>query len=139
MTEQEKDELFGEFVVRMAEIDQQDKRLSVARNNHVLRGMTAYYKDCFAYGNPKRKVEIWEYDKDGIQHYKFFGLYQTYLKLRACVPFLVQMKKLKGKCRDHYTSKYSSSTIILEDSDYEEATKVGKMLLDFMVKYIEED
>lgn len=139
MTEQEKDELFSEFVVRMAEMDAKDKRLVVAKNNRIMRGITAYYNECFGYNNPNRKVELWEYDENGIEHYKFLGLYQTYLKLRACVPWLVQMKKARGKGNEEYVARHELQTVPLEEEDYEEATKVGKMLLDFMVKYIEED
>lgn len=130
MTEEEKEELFTEFAVKFAEMDKQDKRLAITKNNHILTGMSKEYCKVWRSGSSKLSC-------------RYLGVYSAYLKLRAAVPFMVYAKKyakaLETEGADIRPFRYSAETYGLENEDIEEATKAGKILLDAMYKYLTEE
>ena len=130
LTEEEKEELFTEFAIKFAEMDKEDKRLTVAKNNHALAGMSKEYYKVWRSGSPKLS-------------YRYLGVYSAYLKLRAAVPFMICAKKyakaLEIEGADPRPFRYSAETYGLENEDIEEATKAGKILLDAMYKYLIEE
>lgn len=133
LTPQEKEELFNEFVIKMAEMDRKDKQLSVAKNNHCLAGVSRYYHENFDHTNP------WATHREEVRHY--FFVYNCYKKLRAAVPALVMSKKYCNPVTDvnYYSVKkqgQGSSDPVLMEEDIQEANKVGKILLDAMWKYL---
>lgn len=133
LTTQDKEELFNEFIVKMAEMEREDKRLAVAKNNHCLAGVSRYYHENFDHTNPK--AAHWK----EARHYYF--VYNCYKKLRAAVPALVMSKKYSNPVTDvnYYLVKkqgQGSSDPVLMEEDIQEANKVGKILLDAMWKYL---
>ena len=137
LTPQEKEELFNEFVLKIAEMEREDKRLAVAKNNHCLAGVSRYYHENFDHTNPRA-----EHQKEA-RHYYF--IYNCYKKLRAAVPALVMSKKYSNPVTDvnYYLVKnlvkkqgQGGSDPVLMEEDIQEANKVGKILLDAMWKYL---
>ena len=133
MTPQEKEELFNEFVLKMAEMEREDKRLAVAKNNHCLAGVSRYYHENFDHTNPRAKH--WEEVK------RYYFVYNCYKKLRAAVPALVMSKKYRNPVTNaNYNlgkkrGQCSSDPVLMEE-DIQEADKAGKILLDAMWKYL---
>ena len=78
-------------------------------------------------------------DPDGWRYLNYWGIYDAYLKLRNAIPYIVNLKKYaaSGEGYEHYGNKRRISELN-PDTDYEEATKVGKILIDAMVKYLKE-
>lgn len=144
LTQQQKDELFDEFLIKLEDANKEE-RVRRAKNAKAMRGVTAYYNDNFGGDLIKpctHQNELFWVDKDGNQTYKYYGLYSAYLKLRETIPNIVMIKKHKGKVRHYYDihkrEEYSRNPT-LEESDAEEATKVGKLLLDTLWNYLTDD
>ena len=136
LSEQQKEELFLEFAVRIAEMEKADKQLGVAKNNHCLAGMGRYYHEQFDYTNPRAA-----HRQDARQ---YFFVYNCYKKLRAAVPAIVMAKKYKDEWNgpNYYAinkTQQGSANPVLMEEDIPEATKVGKILLDAMWKYLTEE
>ena len=124
MTELEKDELFAEFLVRMAELDKDDKKLSSAKNRKALTGVSEYYNKVCNYHQ--------DWMRDDLGLFKFFGIYHAYEQIRRAIPMLVNAK-LRGDVRHE-----QKPTKPLEEWDRDEATKAGKYLIDAMIAYLRE-
>ena len=126
----QKEELFDEFMLKMSEMEQKDKRLAVVKNNHALTGMSREYYKVWRTGTPNL---AWRY----------LGVYSAYQKLRAAVPFMVYAKKyakaLEIEGVDVRRFRYAAEMVGLENEDIEEATKAGKILLDAMKKYLTDE
>lgn len=132
LTEQEKEELFDDFRLRMAELDKEEKRLGAAKNIHALKGMSRYYRDTFDHTNCNSRATKEQWD--------FYNCHRVYSKLRAVIPSMVMAKKYKGK--NVYQLRLSGlrfEEAVLEDEDMEEATKAGKILIDAVIKYLTEE
>lgn len=135
LTNQEKEELFNEFVLKMAELEKEDKRIGVAKNNHCMAGVSRYFHDNFDASNPKAT-----YQHD-VRHYYF--VYNCYKKLRAAIPAIVMAKKYSNPVTEvnYYLKKkegQGGTNPVLMEEDIPEADKVGKILLDAMWKYLTE-
>lgn len=132
LTEAQKDELFADFQLRLAELDKSDKRLAVAKNNHAMKGVTNLYHEMCHSGDTA----------DDYLAYKYPGLYYAYLKLRSAIPNIVMLKKVAkvndGSIPGARLPYRVNQNPVLEDEDMDEATKVGKILLDAVIGYLEE-
>lgn len=132
LTELQKDELFADFQLRLAEQDKADKRLGVAKNNHAMKGVTKVYYDMCRSGN----------SADDYLAYKYPGLYYTYIKLRSAIPNIVLLKKVKkmnnGQLPGVRVPYRVNQNPVLEEEDMDEATKVGKILLETVIRYLEQ-
>lgn len=144
LTDVEKDELFDEFMVKLAQTSKEDRKLSVVKNNHALKGVARYYHDHFDPNNTKLKhdPELFFKNELGEDVYRYFGFYLAYSKLRAAVPTLVMVKKHMNKEYNRFETRRKpefGDNPYLEDEDIEEATKIGSLLLDTFFKYLKEN
>lgn len=142
MTEQEKDELFADFMLRMAEMDKEDKRLSAAKNNSAMKDLTGYYNKTFGRGQGGRTEKTeWLYRKyDGWWYFAADGLYDAYCALRKAVPYIVGAKR--GLNEERPVSRlegYRKQYVLDPEKDREEANKIGRMLIDVMAGYLKGD
>ena len=124
MNDIEKEELFSDFMVRMAEMDKSEKTLRVASNNRALKGMTRYYNE--RKEAERRNGKLWYDGTDGKWGFKYYGMYQAYLELRHAVVFLVNAKH----------NKRNKIGCLIPEMDTKEAEKIGKILIDAMFDYL---
>lgn len=140
MTEQEKDELFADFMVRMAEMDKDEKRLATAKNNSAMKELTNYFNTIIGRrSGGKTKSNEWLYRRDetGWRYFAADGIYDAYCALRKAVPFIVGAKRsLNGEKERPYMSGYKKQYVLDPEKDREEATKIGRMLIDTMIEYL---
>lgn len=145
LTEQEKEELFSEFTVRMAEMDKDEKKLRVAQNNHVMKGVTRYYRNHFDWTNVEvRKDDRVAFDDElGERKMRYYGTYTMYLKLRKVIPNMVMAKKHRNESLPGYLERKNNTDYrddpLLHDEDEAEATKCAEYLFEAMLKYLESD
>lgn len=143
MTEQEKDELFADFMVRMAEMDKDDKRLAVAKNNSAMKELTEYYAEIVdRHSGRKTDKNAWLYrqDETGWWYFAADGLYDAYSAIRKVVPYAVGVKRALNNERPRFKNEgYRKQYVLDPEKDREEATKIGKMLIDAMVRYLKEE
>ena len=97
------------------------KKLRTAENNSALRKMSLYYDQTIR--ELKRNGKA--YDMQGF--FKYYGIYNAYLELRHATVYIVNAKK-KGK--------HENSSRLDRNEDVDEAEKVGKILIDAMMKYL---
>ena len=45
LTDQEKEELFADFMLKFAMMDKEEKKLNTARNIHLMKDMSRYYNE----------------------------------------------------------------------------------------------
>lgn len=142
LTDMEKEELFTEFAIRYSEMDKEDKREAVARNNSVMKDLTKYWEE-----NTHRKTPITD-DKDtswmmrefdGRWYFAADGLYNAYLAIRKVVPYAVGAKRsLEGKKIAGSYPGYKRTYVLNPETDQEEATEIGKRLIDVLLSYVKE-
>lgn len=139
MTNEEKEELFADFMVRMAEMDKDDKRLSAAKNNSAMRELTEYYNEIVdRYSGKVTEKNKWLYRKfDGRWYFAADGMYDSYCALRRAVPYIIGAKRaLNGERPRNKNEGYRKQYVMDPEKDREEATKLGKMLIDTMIEYL---
>ena len=143
LTEIEKEELFNDFMLRLSKTSKEDRKLSVAKNNHALKGVARYYWDNYDPTNIKLKHDPKLFLDTGDpvigEIYRYCGFYNIYLKLRAAIPSIVMAKKHRNKehsYKETHRNPEFSDNPYLEDDDIEEATIVGKILLDAAFNYL---
>lgn len=147
MTEQEKEELFTEFALRYAEMDKEDKRESSARNTSAMKELTKYWEKV-SYINcggryrlddiPKEKQYMYRIF-DGRPYYAADGLYDAYIAIRKVVPFAVGAKRsLEGKPIAGSYPGYKRTYVLNPEKDTDEATDIGKRLIDTLLNYLKE-
>lgn len=147
MTDQEKEELFTEFAVRYAAMDKEDKRESSARNTSAMKELTKYwekvsYRNCGSRYRlddiPKEKQYMYRIF-DGRPYYAADGLYSAYLAIRKVVPFAVGAKRsLEGKKIAGSYPGYKKTYVLNPEKDVDEATDIGKRLIDTLLNYLKE-
>lgn len=147
MTEQEKEELFTEFALRYAEMDKEDKRESSARNTSAMKNLTKYwdkasYRSCgytYRYEDiPDDKKYMYRF-YDGRPYMAADGLYDAYLAIRKVVPFAVGAKRsLEGKPIAGSYPGYKRTYVLNPEKDTDEATEIGKRLIDTLLNYLKE-
>lgn len=146
MNNQEKEELFADFMLRMSEMDHADKRLAVSKNNSAMKKVTAYYQENFgqrwsvARNKPHESV-MWMYSKDpdGRLYFNADGFYQAYCALRKAIPFIVGTKRHLELKWDDLPCKIPTNYVLDPEKDQDEAEKIGKLLIDAMVSYLKSD
>lgn len=138
MTEQEKDELFADFMVQIAKIVKDEERLATAKNNSAMTGLTNYFNTVVGrYSGGRTENNEWLYRRDETGRWYFVadGIYDAYCTLRKAVPYIVGAKKsLNGEKERPYKKQY----VLDPEKDREEATKIGKMLINTMIEYLKE-
>jgi len=139
ISEQEKEELFADFMLRMAEMDKDDKRLSTAKNNSAMKDLTDYFNIITGrYSGGRTENNAWLYRKfEGRWYFAADGLYDSYCALRKAVPYIVGVKRaLDGDRPSTKLEGYRRQYVLDPEKDREEAAKLGKMLIDTMVRYL---
>lgn len=141
LTDQEKDELFTDFMVRMTQMDSADKRIAVAQNNSAMKGLQKYYVDITdRYAGGKTDKNAWLYRQfDGWWFWAADGLYDAYLALRKAIPFIVGVKRaLDGTRPTSKNQGYKKRYVLDPQNDRAEVEKIGKALMDVMFNYLKE-
>lgn len=139
MTEQEKDELFAEFMVRMAEMNKEEKRLSATKNNKAMIDLTEYFNQKIGrYSGGWTEDNKWLYRKEeGWWYFAADGIYDAYLALRRAVPYIVGTKRaLDGERPKNRNEGYRKQYVLDPEKDREEANKIGMILIDAMIGYL---
>lgn len=143
LSEADKEELFTEFVMRYAEMDKEDKRESTARNVSAMKNLTPYWqeKTCLPnrYGKiPKEQEYLWR-EFDGRKYFAADGVYNAYMAIRKVVPYAVGAKRsLQGhKIAGSYPG-YKRTYVLDPEKDRDEATEIGKRLIDVLLEYLKE-
>lgn len=141
LSEQEKEELFADFAVRMAEMDKADKRISVTKNNAAMTDLTTYYNENIGrYAGGKTKENEWLYrqDESGWWYFSADGLYSAYLTLRKAIPYIIGAKRaLNG---EHIPrGQYNRDYVLDKEKDKEMVNEIGKRLIDTMLGYLKEE
>lgn len=138
LSDEEKEELFSDFMVRMAELDKEDKKVSSALNRSAMKDISSYW--ALTIGTERNKSNEWLYRRDetGWWYRSGDGLYNAYLALRKAVPFIVGAKRSLDS-NDYIHSGYGKNYVMDPDKDREEAYKIGKLLIDSMIRYLKGD
>lgn len=147
LSDEDKEELFTEFALRYAEMDKADKREVAARNTSAMKNLTKYwekasYRSC---GYPYTYKDIPE-DKrymyriyDGRPYFAADGLYDAYLAIRKVIPYAVGCKRsLEGKPIAGSYPGYKKTYVLDPEKDTDEATEIGKRLLNTLIDYLRE-
>lgn len=147
LSEEDKDELFAEFALRYAQMDKEDKRESAARNTSAMKNLTKYwekvsYRSCgshYTYEDiPDDKKYMYRL-YDGRPYMAADGLYNAYLAIRKVVPYAVGAKRsLEGTPIAGSYPGYKRTYVLDPEKDTDEATKIGKRLLDVLIDYLKE-
>lgn len=140
LSEEMKEELFSEFAIRLAAMDKEDKKLTSAQNTHVMCKLTKVNEELFGYRDPKNRVGTAGID----DQYLYFGSYDAYLEVRKLVPILIGIKRRADILRKNpkaqvYKSLAYKKKYVLQESDQEEANKLGRILLETIKRYLEEE
>jgi hypothetical protein len=143
LTDQEKEELFTEFALRYSEMDKEDKREATARNNSCMKDLTKYWEE-----RTHRTSSITNYEEDNLLLCRKFdgrwyfaaeGLYNAYLAIRKVVPLAVGAKySLEGKKIAGSCPGYKRTYVLDPEKDRDEATEIGKRLIDTLLDYLKE-
>ena len=147
LSDEDKEELFAEFVYRYAEMDKEDKRETAIRNNMAMKNLTTYWNDVSyrSCGHHYKYEDIPDEKKylyrifDGRPYYAADGLYDAYLAIRKVVPYAVGAKKsLRGEKIAGSYPRYKRTYVLDPEKDTDEATEIGKRLLDVLINYLRE-
>lgn len=141
LTDQEREELFADFLVRMTEMDKEDKKVTIARNNSALKGMSRYFNKVKKEGCEGKDPWMMEHDPgDPRRFFNYYGIYEAYCNMRKVVPLLVNIKKHANEKTGYYHSHNHRRIAELDpEEDLEEATRCGKFMIDAMIKYLREE
>lgn len=139
LSEEMKEELFSEFSLRLAEMDKEDKKLTSAQNTHVMCKLTKIQGELFGWKNPENRIGTPGID----DQYLYYGSYDAYLEIRKLIPIVVGIKRRADTLRKDPKAKVFKSfaykkKYVLQESDQEEATKLGRILLETIKRYLEE-
>lgn len=140
LSEEMKEELFSEFALRLATMEKEDKKLTSAQNTHVMCKLTKVNEELFGYRDPKNRVGTAGID----DQYLYFGSYDAYLEVRKLVPIVIGIKRradiLRKDSRARADKKFGyRRKYVLQEGDQEEATKLGRILLETIKRYLEEE
>lgn len=125
LDEETKEKLFNDFLIRMSTMEKEEMTKNGALNRKALSGMKKYFVEA------EEKLNDKHYRRECMR-------YDIYKELRKIVPILVTEKL----CRDNEiagsdTWNYNRRGYVLEtEQEAEEATKVGKILIDAMFGYL---
>ena len=128
MTEQEKEELFAEFALRMAMEEKEDKSLCNRKNLSTLTNVSSYVQNTV-------RLELNELEKK--YRSDCWGWYDTIGLIRKVIPYAVGVKRRLHHCfetsseNDYGRKKYTLNP----DVDREEAYQCGKLLIDALLTY----
>ena len=132
MTEQEKEELFAEFALKLALEEKEDKSLYNRKNLSALTGVSDYCA---------KKFRPVVFDLERKHHGDCWGWYDSVLLIRKVIPYAVGVKRRLHHCfetsseNDLGRKKYTLNPEV----DREEAYRCGKLLLDALLEYWKED
>ena len=140
LNEEMKEELFSEFALRLAEMDKEDKKLASAQNTHVMCKLTKINEELFGWKRSENRVGTPGID----DQYLYYGSYDAYLEVRKLVPIVIGIKRRADILRENpkarvYKSFAYKKKYVLNESDQEEATKLGRILLETIKRYLEEE
>lgn len=125
ITEREKEELFTDFALRLAQEDKEDKKLSVRMNNSAMKKVSRYYD----------AIEI------GTEKQDRYGIYDCYQAIRKVIPLAVGLKhRMNGDFVNdprYNRWSYCKSYVLEPGKDDDEAEEIGKLLLDALKTYVE--
>jgi hypothetical protein len=147
LSDEEKEELFTDFMLRFAEMDKKDKREVAARNARAMKDLTKYWYDVSyrSSGDHIRYDDIPDGKKymyriyDGRPYFAADGLYDAYLAIRKVVPYAVGAKRsLEGQKIAGSYPGYKRTYVMDPEKDTDEATEIGKRLLDTLIEYLKE-
>ena len=139
LSEEMKEELFSEFALRLAAMDKEDKKLTSAQNTHVMCKLTKVNEELFGYRDPKNRVGTPGID----DQYLYYGSYDAYLEVRKLIPIVIGIKRRADILRENPKAQVDKSLAykkkyVLQENDQEEATKLGRILLETIKRYLEE-
>lgn len=145
LTDQEKEELFAEFALRYAEMDKEDKREVAARNTSAMKNLTKYWNEvsyrscsCVYKDIPDDKKYMYRF-YDGRPYMAADGLYDAYLAIRKVIPYAVGCKRsLEGNPIAGSYPGYKRTYVLDPEKDTDEATEIGKRLIDTLLNYLKE-
>ena len=143
LSEEDKEELFTEFVARYAELDKEEKRKAATLNTATMKDVTKYweartrrvdlYKDI-----PEEQRYLYR-ECDGRPYYAADGIYDAYLAIRKAIPYAVGCKRsLEGFQIAGSHPGYRRTYVLDPEKDKDEATEIGKRLIDALLGYLKE-
>lgn len=143
LSEEDKEELFTEFVARYAELDKEDKRGSTTRNTMAMKKLTLYWQEKTRHVGLLEKVpkdlEYLYREFDGRKYFAADGIYDAYMAIRKVVPYAVGAKRsLQGQPIAGSYPGYRKTYVLDPEKDLEEATDIGKRLIDVLLGYLKE-
>ena len=147
LSDEDKEELFTEFVLRYSEMDKEDKHEVAARNTSAMKNLTKYWNEVsyrssghwYTYKDiPDSKKYMYRI-YDGRPYMAADGLYDAYLAIRKVIPYVVGCKRsLEGKTIAGSYPGYKRTYVLDPEKDTDEATEIGKRLIDTLLNYLKE-
>lgn len=144
LSEEDKEELFTEFCIRYSEMDKEDKRTAAAQNTSAMKNLTKYWESrthrvSLAKDIPEDQEYLYR-EFDGRKYFAADGIYNAYLAIRKVVPYAVGCKRsLQGYQIAGSHSGYKRTYVLDPEKDTDEATEIGKRLIDVLLDYLKEE
>ena len=124
ISDQEKEDLFDEFILRMAKMSKEEKSIRGCKNKSAM----------------KHLLKIWNKEERRLlasdEMPSRYGIYRGYISLRQTIPLIVSLKKYNLGGADTRKTCPQTGTLDPDDEwDVKEADKAGTYLIRAMIDY----